>query len=130
MCFVQAIFLGTTKGSSLENHCEHKKLVKAFKQCSTLSKYQKVNTEEKFWKCDSVEKILLTYFFNIKYFIIQNGETRVICCYVDISCAVKHSFLKGSLLRREINQSKASRNSWIWQGSLCLTPKTPMMFLR
>lgn len=66
--FIQAISLGTTRGSSLENHCEHKKLVKAFKHCSTLRKYQKVNTEEKFWKCDSVEKIL-TYFFNIKYFI-------------------------------------------------------------
>lgn len=98
MCFIQAISLGTTRGSSLENHCEHKKLLKAFKQCSTLSKYQKVNTEEKFWKCDSVEKIL-KYFFNIKYFIIQNGETWVICCYVGISCTVKHSFLKGSWLR-------------------------------
>lgn len=48
MCFIQAISLGTNIGSSLENHCEHKKLVKAFKQCSTLRKYQKVNTEEKF----------------------------------------------------------------------------------
>lgn len=111
--------LSYTWSFTLVVHYAHEKLVKTFKMFNFGNQEVMLRKIMNMWQCKKF--FIKTYFFNLKYFIMNTTWRRM------KNMLLGNSFLETELIHSERKLIKArntslkitSRNPWNWQDSVC-----------